>query len=96
METRIQIDAAEPLAFKAMLGLENYMQQSQLDKIHYELIKIRASQLNGCAFCINMHAKDALALGENPKRLLLLDAWWDTDLFSEEERVILKLRKKLP
>ncbi|NDV16974.1 carboxymuconolactone decarboxylase family protein [Muricauda sp. TY007] len=95
METRIQIDETEPLAFKAMLGLENYMQQSQLDKIHYELIKIRASQLNGCAFCINMHTKDALALGENPKRLLLLDAWWDTDLFSEEERVILKTTEEV-
>ena len=95
METRIQIDAAEPLAFKAMLGLENYLRQSQLDKIHYELIKIRASQLNGCAFCINMHTKDALTLGENPKRLLLLDAWWDTDLFSEEERVILKTTEEV-
>jgi len=95
METRIQIDATEPLAYKAMLGLEKYMQQGQLDKIHYELIKIRASQLNGCSFCINMHTKDALALGENPKRLFLLDAWWDTDLFTEEERVILKATEEV-
>jgi len=74
MEKRIQIDAAEPQAFKAVMGLENYMQQTPLSKIHYELIKIRASQINGCAFCINMHTKEALELGENPKRLYLLDA----------------------
>ena len=90
MEKRIQIDAVEPLAFKAMFGLEKYLQQSPLDKIHYELIKIRASQINGCSFCLNMHTKDALTLGEDPTRIFLLDAWWETDLFSEEEKVILK------
>ncbi|MDF0716279.1 carboxymuconolactone decarboxylase family protein [Muricauda sp. 334s03] len=95
MEKRIQIDATEPNAFKAMFGLEKYIQEGQLDKIHYELIKIRASQLNGCSFCINMHTTDALALGENPKRLFLLDAWWDTDLFTDEERVILKATEEV-
>ena len=95
MEKRIQIDAAEPQAFKAVMGLENYMQQTPLSKIHYELIKIRASQINGCAFCINMHTKEARELGENPKRLLLLDAWWDTGLYSEEERLILKITEEV-
>lgn len=95
MEKRIQIDAVEPLAFKAMFGLEKYIQQSQLDKIHYELIKIRASQLNGCAFCINMHTKDALKMGEKPQRLFLLDAWWDTELYSEEEQIILKMTEEI-
>ena len=95
MEKRIQIDATEPLAYKAMFGLEEYLQQSQLDKIHYELIKIRASQINGCAFCLNMHTKDALKLGEDPKRLFLLDAWWETELFSEEEQVILKTTEEI-
>ena len=95
MEKRIQIDATEPLAYKAMFGLEEYLQQSQLDKTHYELIKIRASQINGCAFCLNMHTKDALKLGEDPKRLFLLDAWWETELFSEEEQVILKATEEI-
>ncbi|MBW8245065.1 carboxymuconolactone decarboxylase family protein [Muricauda oceani] len=95
MEKRIQIDAVEPLAFKAMFGLEKYLQQSQLDKTHYELIKIRASQINGCAFCLDMHTKDALKLGEDAKRLFLLDAWWETELFSEEERVILKATEEI-
>ncbi|WP_418498842.1 carboxymuconolactone decarboxylase family protein [Flagellimonas sp.] len=95
MEKRIEIDAAEPLAFKAMFGLEKYIQQSQLDIIHYELIKIRASQLNGCAFCINMHTKDALKMGVDPQRLFLLDAWWDTELYSEEEQIILKMTEEI-
>ncbi len=95
MEKRIQIDAVEPQAFNAMFALEKYMQEGQLSKIHYELIKIRASQINGCAFCINMHTRDAVQLGENPKRLFLLDAWWDTDLYSEEEQVILKITEEV-
>jgi AhpD family alkylhydroperoxidase len=95
MEKRIQIDEVEPKAFNGMFGLEKYMQEGQLSKIHYELIKIRASQINGCAFCINMHTEEALKLGENPKRLLLLDAWWDTELYSEEEQVILKITEEV-
>ncbi|MBO0322423.1 carboxymuconolactone decarboxylase family protein [Muricauda sp. CAU 1633] len=95
MENRIQIDALEPQAFNAMFGLEKYLQEGQLNKNHYKLIKIRASQINGCAFCINMHTEEALKLGENPKRLLLLDAWWDTDLYSEEEQVILKITEEV-
>lgn len=95
MEQRIQIDATEPKALRAMLGLEGYMQKSDLNKLHYELIKIRASQINGCAFCLNMHTKDALALGEEAKRIFLLDAWWDTELYSEEEQIILKITEEV-
>ena len=95
MEQRIQIDAVEPNAFKAMFNLENYMQQGQLTKQHYELIKLRASQINSCAFCINMHTEESLKLGEDPKRLLLLDAWRDTDYFSEEEKMILQLTEEV-
>jgi AhpD family alkylhydroperoxidase len=95
MEQRIQIDAAEPKAFTAMFGLEKYLQNSALSKTHYELIKTRASQLNGCAFCINMHTQDALKQGETPQRLFLLNAWWETELFSEEERVILKITEEV-
>lgn len=95
MEKRIQIDAVEPHAFKGMFGLEKYLQQGSLSKIHYELIKTRASQINGCAFCINMHTQDALKLGESPQRLFLLDAWWETNLYSEEEQVILKITEEV-
>lgn len=95
MQQRIQIDEVQPLAFEAMFGLEMYMKQGELSKTHYELIKIRASQVNGCAFCINMHTQEALKMGEDPKRLFLLDAWWDTDLFTEEEKIVLKITEEV-
>ena len=72
MEHRIQIEQLQPQAYKAMFGLEGYLSQSELTKSHKELIKIRASQINKCAFCIDMHTKDALKNGESQKRIFLL------------------------
>lgn len=96
MEKRINLQQLEPKAYKAMFGLEQYLASSDLDKHHKELIKIRASQINGCAFCINMHTKDALKLGETPKRIFLLNAWREVpDLYSEEERAILALTEEI-
>ncbi|WP_109098049.1 carboxymuconolactone decarboxylase family protein [Aquimarina sp. AU58] len=95
MEKRIQIDVSEPLAYKAMYTLGNYVRQSQLSDIHKELINIRVSQLNGCAFCINMHTKDALENGEAQQRIFLLDAWQETDIFTEEEKVILQITEEV-
>ncbi|WP_025663454.1 carboxymuconolactone decarboxylase family protein [Aquimarina megaterium] len=95
MEKRIQIDVSEPLAYKAMYTLGNYVRQSQLSDIHKELINIRVSQLNGCAFCINMHTKDALENGETQQRIFLLDAWQETDIFTEEEKVILQITEEV-
>ena len=95
MEKRIQIDSLEPEAYKAMYGLEKYLAQSQLSKPHKELIKIRASQINGCAFCIDMHTKDALEMGETQQRIFLLNAWRETDLFSEEEQVLLAITEEV-
>ncbi|NCT75178.1 MAG: carboxymuconolactone decarboxylase family protein [Chitinophagaceae bacterium] len=91
MEKRINLQQIEPLSFKAMYALEAYLKNTQLSASHKELIKIRASQINGCAFCLDMHTKDALALGETPQRIFLLDAWKETDLYSEEEKTILAL-----
>lgn len=95
MEQRIQIDQLEPKAYKAMYGLENYLNQTSIKVLHKELIKIRASQINGCAFCINMHTNDALKLGETEQRLFLLNAWRETDIFSEEEKVILEMTEEI-
>lgn len=95
MDKRIQIDAVEPKAYEAIFGLENYLQNGLLNKSHYELIKIRASQLNGCAFCIDMHTKVALKMGEDAQRIFLLDAWKDSNLFAEEEQVILQLTEEV-
>ncbi|MCJ0743908.1 carboxymuconolactone decarboxylase family protein [Pedobacter montanisoli] len=95
MEKRMDISKLEPEAYKQMLGLENYLQNSQLSKTHLELIKIRASQINGCAFCINMHTTDALKQGETAQRIFLLNAWRETTLFSEEERTILAMTEEI-
>ncbi len=95
MEKRIQIDVAEPEAYKAMYALENYLSNSQLSKNHLDLIKVRASQINGCAFCIDMHVKEAVKNGNSYQRLFLLDGWKKTDLFSEEERVIIQMTEEV-
>lgn len=95
MEKRMDISKLEPAAYKQMLGLENYLQNSQLSKTHLELIKIRASQINGCAFCINMHTVDALKQGETAQRIFLLNAWRETTLFTEEERTILAMTEEI-
>lgn len=95
MKSRLNIQKLEPKAYEAMYGLENYLANSELDKLHLELIKIKASQINGCAFCINMHTKDAMKLGETNQRIFLLNAWRETTLFTEEERVILAMTEEI-
>lgn len=95
MQKRINIQELEPKAYDAMFGLEKYLYQSDLNKTHLELIKIRASQINGCAFCIDMHTKDALKQGETNQRIFLLNAWRETQLFTEEERVILAITEEV-
>jgi len=95
MENRFDMQQTEPNGFKAMLGLENYLQNAQLSKTHLELIKIRASQINGCAFCINMHTTDALQQGETAQRIFLLNAWRETELFTEEEKVVLTITEEV-
>jgi len=95
METRIKIQEVEPNAFKAMYALEGYVQKSGLDKKLYELIKIRASQINGCAYCLDMHTKEARKLNETEQRIYLLNAWHETNLFTPEEQAALKLTEDI-
>ncbi|RYE22934.1 MAG: carboxymuconolactone decarboxylase family protein [Sphingobacteriales bacterium] len=95
MEKRIEIQEIEPQAFEAMYAVEKYIQKSGLKKSHHELIKIRASQINGCAFCINMHTVDAIKAGETAKRIFLLNAWRETTLFTEEEQAILAMTEEI-
>ncbi|MBO6211724.1 alkylhydroperoxidase AhpD family core domain-containing protein [Algoriella xinjiangensis] len=95
MENRINIQTLEPNAYKAMFGLESYITNSGLSKTHLELIKIRASQINGCAFCINMHTTDALKQGETAQRIFLLNAWRETELFTPEEKVVLAITEEV-
>jgi AhpD family alkylhydroperoxidase len=95
MNKRINIQEIEPNSYKAMFALEGYLSATTLTKTHKELIKIRASQINGCAFCLDMHTKDALKNGETNQRIFLLSAWRESDLFTEEEKVILAITEEI-
>lgn len=95
MKTRINIEKTAPAGYKAILGLEGFIESTPLTRTHKDLIKIRASQINGCAFCINMHTKDARKAGETEQRIYALNAWRDTPFFSEEERAILALTEEV-
>lgn len=96
MEKRINIAAIEPAAYKALLGLENYLATITISKTLKELIKIRASQINGCAFCINMHTIDARKYGETEQRIYLLNAWKEIEgLYTDEERAVLALTEEM-
>ncbi|UZD22876.1 carboxymuconolactone decarboxylase family protein [Algoriphagus halophytocola] len=95
MESRLQIDEVEPKGYQSLFGIEKYLQQAELTSTHKELIKIRASQLNKCAFCIDMHTKEALKQGEKIQRVLLLNAWRETDLFTPEEKTLLQITEEV-
>ena len=95
METRVNILQVQPEAYKAMMGLEKYLATTSLTPTHKELIKIRTSQINGCAFCINMHTRDARKLGETEQRIYLLNAWRETNLYTQEEQVILSMTEEI-
>lgn len=89
MRDRLSVPELAPKAFQAMLQLEGAVQALGLDRSLYELVKIRASQVNGCAFCIDMHTKDARVHGETEQRIYALSAWREAPFFSERERAAL-------
>jgi len=95
MEPRINVGQISPAAYNAMLGLESYLATTNLNRTHKELIKIRASQINGCAYCINMHTRDARAAGETEQRIYCLNAWRETPFFTEKERAALALTESV-
>jgi AhpD family alkylhydroperoxidase len=95
MENRINIQKLEPKAYQAMFGLEKYLSTSKLSKTILELIKIRASQINGCAYCIDMHTQEAVKNGETPRRIYAISAWWESPLFDDNEKVVLKMTEEV-
>lgn len=97
MQKRIDItQSAQPQAYKAMMALEAYLAQTSLSKTIKDLIKIRASQINGCAFCIDMHTKDAIHHGESIQRLFLTGAWREaTKFFTAEEQAVLTITEEV-
>lgn len=93
--SRKLIKDVEPEAFKAVLGMEQYIRKSSLPKKLCELIKIRASQLNGCSYCLDMHTQEGIKEGEDIRRLFAIAAWHESPLFTEEERHVLQLTEEV-
>jgi len=89
MKARLNAYQADPNAMKALMTLENYVQSSGLEPSLIDLVKTRASQINGCAYCIHMHTREARGHGESEERLYLLDAWRESPLYTERERAAL-------
>ena len=89
MTQRLNYAKASPDGFKAMRQLQAHIDDCGIEHPLLELVKMRASQLNGCAYCLDMHSKDARAAGETEQRLYLLDAWRESPFYSERERAAL-------
>ncbi|OCT14486.1 hypothetical protein A8709_27180 [Paenibacillus pectinilyticus] len=91
MEVRINHGAVYPEAYQTMLKLEGFIKSSGLDPILYEFIKIRSSQINGCAFCLDMHTRDLRKMGETEQRVFLISAWREAPFYTAKERAVLEL-----
>src|SRR5487761_2267287 len=89
MEPRIDFKKIPSQVYKSLMGLEEAVHASGLDRSLIDLVKLRASQINGCAYCIDMHWKDLRAIGENEQRLYALDAWRECPYYTDRERAAL-------
>jgi AhpD family alkylhydroperoxidase len=90
MKARIELQHANPKILQPLLAIESYLHRSSLGSRMLHLVKTRASQINGCAYCLDMHTQDARAEGESEQRLYALDAWRETPFFDERERAALE------
>jgi AhpD family alkylhydroperoxidase len=95
MNARIDLRSVNPGIMQAMFGLERQIRKSGLDHKMLDLMKVRASQMNGCAYCLDMHTKDARATGETEQRLYGVSAWRDAPYYSPQERAALELTESL-
>ena len=95
MSARISYTHADPKAVQLLLAVETHIRTSKLESKLLHLVKMRASQINGCAFCLDMHSKDARADGESEQRLYSLDAWQEAPYYSERERAALEWTEAL-
>lgn len=96
MANRLNLKELIPDSYQILIQLSQFVANSGIDKLQQELVKIRASQINGCAYCLYMHSKDALKYGEDPKRLYVLSAWREArNWFSKEDQVILALTEEV-
>jgi len=89
VQPRLDYKSVAPEGYQALSGLETYVKHCGLERALLELVRLHASQLNGCAYCIDMHTKDARAQGETEQRLYALEAWRETPFYTERERAAL-------
>ena len=95
MQTRLDFFNADQDAIKALMGVEKHINKGTLDILLKELVRLRASQINGCAFCLDMHVTDARKAGESERRMATVSAWRETPFFSERERAALEWTESL-
>jgi len=96
METRFNMATVAPGAYKAMEGLDNFIENSSVPQLQQELIRIRTSLINGCAYCVNMHTNDARKQGETDQRMLLISVWREAGkIFTEEEKLLLEMTEEI-
>ncbi|HET9236536.1 MAG TPA: carboxymuconolactone decarboxylase family protein [Oligoflexus sp.] len=90
MQSRLDFFKSAPEAIKTLIDIEQHIARAGLEKSMIELVRLRVSQINGCAYCIDQHARDARKAGEDERRLMALSAWRDTPFFNERERAALE------
>src|SRR5688572_30344010 len=95
MKTRYNLPETDPRGFSELLKLDSYCSTFESLKPFLHLIKIRASQLNQCAYCINMHTHEAIKGGETPMRIVLLNAWKDASIFTDKEKIVLEITESV-
>jgi len=95
MQTRLDFLATDKDAIRAMMGVENQIAKGSLDILLKELVRLRASQINGCAFCLDMHVAEARKAGESERRLATVSAWRETPFFTDKERAALEWTESL-
>jgi AhpD family alkylhydroperoxidase len=96
MDTRFKMVKVQPGAYKAMNALEQFINNSSLSSLQREMINIKASQINGCAYCVNIHTRDARKLGETEQRIYLISVWREApNLFTEEEQLLLEITEEI-
>lgn len=95
MSTRMNVQELEPKAYEVLFAMERYLANTDVSYALRELIKIRVSQINKCAYCLELHTKDARKAGETEQRIYALSAWEESPLFSDEERAVLKFTEEV-
>jgi len=94
--SRLKMGRVQPAAYRAMDALDKYIETTRVDRLHRELIKIRVSQVNGCAYCVNEHTHEALKLGADPKKMYLVAVWREApNAFNEAERTVLAIAEEI-